>query len=165
MSEEITLLDMVNGVSALYADYTDKVRSLGAKGKKRSGKGKDAFAHWIGGGFVTTDRERMSEEFHTELKGKLELILTAFEGASEEETREAADELSRIMLSPKPKNSNATTDLMKRAVQTELHPFLSYMSKEALAEGAETLLKAYGKWQMLPNEKELYKKMKALAGV
>ncbi len=157
------MLEMVKGVSALYADYTDKVRSLGAKGKKRSGKGKDAFAHWIAGGFVTTDRERMSDEFYKELQGKLQLLLAAMEEKPGEEAAEAADELSRIMLEPKPKNSNATTDLMKRAVEAELMPFLSYMSKEALAKGAETLLKTYGKWQMLPNEKNLYKKMKELS--
>ena len=159
---EMTLLDMVKGVSALYADYTDKVRSLGAKGKKRSGKGKDAFAHWLAGGFVTTDRERMSDEFYEELQGKLSLLLTAMEESPEEERRVAADELSRIMLEPKPKNSNSTTDLMKRAVEAELIPFLPFMSKDALSEGAKTLLETYGKWQMLPREKELYQKIKEL---
>lgn len=160
--DAVSLKEMAEQLAGIYEDFTSSVKALGAKGSKRSGKFGSSMAHWVGGGHVTTDREGLCEKFLADVQGHLELFGIALEGVSEAEAAEAAGIAADIMLQPCPPRSDATTDLMKRAMVGQAKPLLPYLTREKLEELQERLKKAYGRWQRLPIEQEMIKEMERL---
>lgn len=160
--DAVTLKEMAEHLADIYEDFTSAVKALGAKGTKRSGKFGSSMAHWVGGGHVTTDREGLCEKFLADVQGHLELFLLALEGEPEAEAAEAAGIAVDIMLQPCPPRSDATTDLMKRAMVGQAKPLLPFLTREKLVEMQERLKKTYSRWQRLPIEQEMIKEMERL---
>lgn len=160
--EPASLKGMAGQMEDIYAEFTDSVRALGAKGTKRSGKFGASMAHWVGGSHVATDREGLCEKFLADVQGHLDLFLLALEDAPESEAAEAAGIAAEIMLRPCPARSDATTDLMKRAMIGQAKPLLPFLTGEKLEELQERLKKSYGRWQRLPVEQEMIKEMEKL---
>lgn len=148
-------------VQETYEEFTQSVRDLGNKAAGRSKMG-GSFLRWIGGSHITTPRDQLCEEFLTKVQSQLEFFTMAMEGASPEEQARACAVLADVMLQPVPVKSNATTDLMKRAMVSQFRPFLPYLTREKLAECLERMTSAYQRRQMLPVEKELVKAMEDL---
>lgn len=156
------LKEMAEQLAGIYGEFTDAVKALGAKGTKRSGKFSSSMAHWVGGSHVSNDREGLCEKFLADVQGHLELFGIALEGVSEAEAAEAAGIAADIMLQPCPPRSDATTDLMKRAMVGQAKPLLPYLTREKLEELQERLKKSYSRWQRLPVEQEMIKEMERL---
>lgn len=161
MQEEITVLDLAKGIRKLYGDFTEAVKELGGKSKGKNGSSKlgSSFAHWIGGSHVKTDRELLCEKFLQDVQSHLEMFLYALEGADEETRAQACAMVAETMFEPVPSKSNATTDLMKRAMIGQAKPILSYLKKEKLMELKRLLDASYNRWQRLPVEKEVSDEM------
>ena len=70
--------------------------------------------------------------------------------------------LADVMLAPIPEHSNATTDLMKRAMRSQFKPFLKYLTPERLELACRQIQEGYRKRELLPVEKELIKEMQTL---
>lgn len=162
-SEKIALLEQAEKFRAIYEDFTKSVRELGNKAKGRAGsKIGNSFAHWIGGGHIRTDRDRLCEEFLEHVQSQLELFQTCFEGASPEEVTQACNLVADVMLQPIPVESNSTTDLMKRAMRSQIKPLLPYLSRARLEQGMQQIQEGYRKRQLLPVEQELLREMERL---
>ena len=119
----------------------------------------NSFLHWIGGSHIRTDRDRLCEEFLEKVQAQLELIRTALEGAGAEETAEVWNAVADVMLEPIPGRSNATTDLMKRAMCSQFQPMLAFLTPEQLRGHYDRLKAAYRPRDLLPVEKELLREM------
>ena len=158
------LIEAANKLSDIYEGFTEAVQALGnkSKGRARSSKMGGSFAHWIGGSHVVTDRESLCEKFLADVQGHLEILQIAIESVSLQEASEICTIIANIMMEPRPAKSDATTDLMKRAMIGQVKPFLSYVPKEQLAKLQQQMENAYGRWKMLPVEKEIYKEVKYL---
>lgn len=170
MHEEMRTLDSgrlcseAKRLSVIYEEFTEAVQALGRKSKGR-GKMSSSLAHWIGGSHVVTDRERLCEKFLTDVQGQLELLQLALEAAERntadlETAARVCMIIADILTKPCPANSNATTDLMKRAMIGQVKPFLIYLEQEQLLYIQKRLEQAYGRWKMLPVEKEIYREIK-----
>ncbi len=162
--EETTLRNLAEGLGAIYEGFTETVKALGAKSKggKRSSKLGGSIAHWVGGGHVTTDREALCEKFLADVQGQLELLLTAAEYAPREEAEEAAAIAVDIMAEPRPAKSDATTDLMRRAMIGQAKPLLPYLTAQKRSQVLELLKGAYSRWQRLPVEAEVIRELERL---
>lgn len=158
----VSVKELAQKLSGIYEEFTDSVKALGAKGTKRSGKFGASMAHWVGGSHVTTDREGLCEKFLADVQGHLELFLLALEDVPEAEAAEAAGIAADIMMQPCPPKSDATTDLMKRAMVGQARPLLPFLTQEKLEELAERMKKSYNRWQRLPIEQEMIKEMERL---
>ena len=66
------------------------------------------------------------------------------------------------MLQPIPVESNSTTDLMKRAMRSQIKPLLPYLSRARLEQGMQQIQEGYRKRQLLPVEQELLREMERL---
>ena len=159
-----SLNEAAKKLSNIYEEFTEAVQSLGnkAKGRARSSKMGGSFAHWIGGSHVVTDRESLCEKFLADVQGHLELLRIAMEGAEPDEISGACSLIADLMMEPRPAKSDATTDLMKRAMIGQVKPFLPFVPVEQLVKLQEQMENAYGRWKMLPVEKEIYKEVKWL---
>lgn len=147
----------------IYDEFTESVKTLGSKAKGRSSsKFGGSFAHWVGGEHVVTDRESLCEKFLQDVQGHLELMQIAMEGLEFSVVTQACEILADILMQTVPASSNATTDLMKRAMIGQVTPFFPYVSMEHLKELQKQMETAYGKWKMLPVEKQVYKEVKRL---
>lgn len=163
--ESVRLTELAGQMKVIYDDFTEGVKNLGNKAKgHQAGNSKvgNSLLHWIAGGHITTARDQLCEDFLTKVKGQLELFQTALEGASPQERAGACGVLADIMLAPITVKSNATTDLMKRAMASQFKPFLPYLDREKLRECRDRFQEAYKPREMLPVEKELVKEMERL---
>lgn len=160
----VGLADLVAKIGESYADFDQSVKDLGNKAKGRTGGSKMAgsFMRWIGGSHVTTPRDHLCEELLTKVQSQLEFFSVAMEGAPEEEQRTACGLLADIMLEPVPEQSNATTNLMRRAMASLFQPYLGYLTREKLEQCHQRFTQAYPRRQMLPVERELVKEMERL---
>lgn len=158
------LKESADKLERIYDEFTESVKQLGnkAKGRSRSGKFGGSFAHWVGGEHVVTDRESLCEKFLQDVQGHLELMQIAMEGLEISVVAQVCETLADILMQPIPADSNATTDLMKRAMIGQVMPFLPYVSPEHLEKLQRQMESAYGKWKMLPVEKKVYKEIKHL---
>lgn len=158
------LKEAAKRLSDIYEEFTEAVQALGgkAKGRSRSSKMSGSFAHWIGGSHVVTDRESLCEKFLADVQGHLELMQTALEGAGENAAEEVSSILADIIMEPRPAKSDSTTDLMKRAMTGQIRPFLTYLPADKLLGLQKQMDASYGRWKMLPVEKEIYQEMKRL---
>ena len=86
-------------------------------------------------------------------------IRTALEGAGAEEAAEVWNAVADVMLEPIPGRSNATTDLMKRAMCSQFQPMLAFLTPEQLRGHYDRLKAAYRPRDLLPVEKELLREM------
>lgn len=156
------LCEEAEKLNMIYDEFTAAVASLGskAKGKHSSGKMSSSFAHWIGGSHVVTDRECLCEKFLADVQSQLELLHLSLEHIGGEEASRVCTIIAAVLLQPCPANSNATTDLMKRAMVGQVKPFLLYLPKEQLLRLQKQMEAAYGRWKMLPVEKEIYREIK-----
>lgn len=163
-AEAVQLNGLAEKVRETYEEFTQEVKDLGNKAKGRSGGSKMAgsFLRWIGGSHVTTPRDQLCEEFLTKVQSQLEFFTLALEGASAEEAASACAILADVMLAPVPVRSNATTDLMKRAMASQFRPFLGYLTREKLEQCLAQMNGAYKRRDMLPVEKELVQEMERM---
>lgn len=159
-----TLEELAGQLKDSYDTFTKSVKDLGSKSMGKSGGSKMAgsFLRWIGGSHVTTPREQLSEEFLTHVRSQLEFLTVALEGASPDEAARAAVVLADIMLEPVPVRSNATTDLMKRAMVSQFMPFLPHLPLEQVAYHYERLTAVYKRRDMLPVELTLVDAMEEM---
>lgn len=156
------LCEEAEKLNMIYDEFTAAVASLGSKvkGKRGSGKMSSSFAHWIGGSHVVTDREHLCEKFLADVQRQLELLQLSLGHLRTEEASRVCTIIATVLLQPRPANSNATTDLMKRAMVGQVKPFLPYLPKEQLLYLQKQMEAAYGRWKMLPVEKEIYREIK-----
>lgn len=162
MREQAELVQCAETLREMYDEFTQSVQDLGNKAKGRSTAGNkmgNSFLHWIGGSHIRTDRDRLCEEFLEKVQAQLELIRTALEGAGAEETAEVWNAVADVMLEPIPGRSNATTDLMKRAMCSQFQPMLAFLTPEQLRGHYDRLKAAYRPRDLLPVEKELLREM------
>lgn len=162
MREQAELVQCAETLREMYDEFTQSVQDLGNKAKGRSTAGNkmgNSFLHWVGGSHIRTDRDRLCEEFLEKVQAKLELIRTALEGAGAEETAEVWNAVADVMLEPIPGRSNATTDLMKRAMCSQFQPMLAFLTPEQLRGHYDRLKAAYRPRDLLPVEKELLREM------
>ena len=166
MSEQLkdtALLEHAEKLRTIYEDFTQSVRGLGNKAKGHAGsKFGNSFAHWIGGGHIRTDRDRICEEFLEQVQSHLEFLETCLEGATREEAAQVCGVVADVMLEPIPVRSNATTDLMKRAMRSQFKPFLKYLTKERLELGRRQIQEGYRTRELLPVEREILKEIDRL---
>ena len=66
------------------------------------------------------------------------------------------------MLDPIPSKSNATTDLMKRAMRSQFKPFLKYLTPEQLQTASEQIQEGYRLRDLLPVEREMVKEIEGM---
>ena len=162
MREQAELVQCAETLREMYDEFTQSVQDLGNKAKGRSTAGNkmgNSFLHWVGGSHIRTDRDRLCEEFLEKVQAQLELIRTALEGAGAEETAEVWNAVADVMLEPSPGRSNATTDLMKRAMCSQFQPMLAFLTPEQLRGHYDRLKAAYRPRDLLPVEKELLREM------
>lgn len=162
MREQAELVQCAETLREMYDEFTQSVQDLGNKAKGRSTAGNkmgNSFLHWIGGSHIRTDRDRLCEEFLEKVQAQLALIRTALEGAGAEETAEVWNAVADVMLEPIPGRSNATTDLMKRAMCSQFQPMLAFLTPEQLRGHYDRLKAAYRPRDLLPVEKELLREM------
>ena len=164
MSEQaaaVQLEALADKVRETYEEFTQSVMDLGNKAKGRAGTSKMAgsFMRWLGGSHITTPRDQLCEEFLTKVQSQLEFFTVCLEGATEEEAASACAILADVMLAPAPARSNATTDLMKRAMASQFKPFLDYLTREKLRQCLDRMNAAYKRREMFPVEKELVREM------
>lgn len=161
MSEQVenaALMEQAQKLKTIYEDFTQSVRDLGNKAKGHaSSKFGNSFAHWIGGGHIRTDRDRICEEFLEQVQSHLEFLQTCLEGATPEEAAQVCGAVADVMLEPIPVRSNATTDLMKRAMRSQFKPMLKYLTKERLELALQQIQEGYRTRELLPVERELLK--------
>lgn len=166
MSEQLentALVEQAEKLRTIYDDFTKSVKDLGNKAKGHAGsKFGNSFAHWIGGGHIRTDRDRLCDEFLEQVQSHLEFVQTCLEGASPEEASQVCGLMADVMFEPIPEHSNATTDLMKRAMRSQFKPFLKYLTPERLELACRQIQEGYRKRELLPVEKELIKEMQTL---
>lgn len=166
MSEQLentALLEQAEKLRTIYEDFTQSVKDLGNKAKGHAGsKFGNSFAHWIGGGHIRTDRDRLCEEFLEHVQSHLEFLQTCLEGATPEEAAQVCGAVADVMLEPIPVRSNATTDLMKRAMRSQLRPLLKYLTKERLELGCQQIREGYRNRELLPVEREMLKEMERM---
>ena len=119
----------------IYDHFTESVRDLGNKAKGHAGSKKlgNSFMHWIGGGHIRTDRDRLCEEFLEQVQGFLGEFDTGLQGLAPEEAAALCGQVADIMLDPIPPKSNATTDLMKRAMRSQFKPFLKMCIRDRIS--------------------------------
>lgn len=148
----------------IYDDFTQSVQDLGNKAKGRAGSSKigNSFLHWIGGGHIRTDRDRLCEEFLEQVQRFLEEMRVTLETATPEEAAELCGQVGDVMLAPIPVRSNATTDLMKRAMRSQFKPFLPYLRPERLRQAQSRIMEGYRKRDLLPVERELLQEIERL---
>lgn len=164
MSDEITAMDLAEGMDKIYADFTESVKSMGSKHGSKFGKSRFGanVIHWIAGSHVRTERDAKCDQFLQDVESQLQTLDYVLEAASDEEAENACAALASIMSRPVPADSNATTDLMKRAMIGHLEPYLPRLSQSTLREIKERLELAYSKSHRLPVENEILKKIDAL---
>ncbi len=155
-------LEIAGRLAGIYEDFTEAVKALGGKGKKRSGKFASSVMQWVGGRHAVSDREQLCEGFLADVQGQLELLTLALEGAGPEEQADACALAAETITCPRPARSDSTTDLMKRAMIGQITPFLSYMRQEDLRRILDRMDQAYTRWQLLPVEKEVKKELERL---
>ena len=164
MSEEITAMDLAEGLDKIYADFTESVKAMGSKHGGKFGKSRFGanVVHWIAGSHVKTERDVKCDQFLQDVESQLQTFDYALEAASDEEASNACAVIADIMSRPAPADSNATTDLMKRAMIGHLGPYLPRLSQDKLREIKDRMEQAYSKSQRLPVEKEILKQIEAL---
>ncbi len=149
MSEQLenaALMEQAQKLKAIYDNFTESVRDLGNKAKGRSSsKFGNSFAHWIAGGHIRTDREQLCEEFLDQVERHLEFLQTCLEEATPEEAAQACSAVADVILEPIPEHSNATTDLMKRAMRSKLKPMLKYLTPQRLELASRQIQEGYRK--------------------
>ncbi|MBQ0059689.1 MAG: hypothetical protein KBS83_07075 [Lachnospiraceae bacterium] len=159
-------MTMLNETAAqfetIYEEFTNAIRALGSKvkGGKRKGKFGSKLARMLGGELVTTERDRLSEEFLDKVVANREKLLEMMQEASLEEQQEAAAIACDILMQVRPVESDSTTDLMKRAMIGQAESLLPYLSQEKVGEIHERISSAYTKRQMLPVESNMLKALK-----
>lgn len=148
----------------IYDHFTESVRDLGNKAKGHAGSKKlgNSFMHWIGGGHIRTDRDRLCEEFLEQVQGFLGEFDTGLQGLAPEEAAALCGQVADIMLDPIPSKSNATTDLMKRAMRSQFKPFLKYLTPEQLRTASEQIQEGYRLRDLLPVEREMVKEIEGI---
>ena len=160
MSEPTELVQCAETLREIYEEFTQSVLDLGNKAKGHSSsKMSNSFLHWIGGSHIRTDRDRLCEDFLEKVQSQLKLTRTALEGAGAEETAAVWNAVADVMLEPIPGRSNATTDLMKRAMCSQFQPMLAFLTQEQLRGHYDRLKAAYRPRDLLPVEKELLREM------
>ena len=84
----------------IYDHFTESVRDLGNKAKGHAGSKKlgNSFMHWIGGGHIRTDRDRLCEEFLEQVQGFLGEFDTGLQGLAPEEAAALCGQVADIML-------------------------------------------------------------------
>lgn len=160
MNDQTELMQCAAALRDMYEQFTKSVQDLGNKAKGHStNKMSNSFLHWVAGGHVRTDRDRLCEEFLEQVQNQLELTRTALEGADPAEAAEVWNAVADVMLEPIPGKSNATTDLMKRAMCSQFQPMLAFLTSEQLRVHYDRLKAAYRPRDLLPVEKELLRDM------
>ena len=161
-SDTISLDSVALELQTIYDGFTESVKALGGKGKKTSGKLKEGLLHVVAGGHIKGERELLCEKFLADVQKQMEMLSMYMEGASDEEKTSACTIAVRILTRPCPSKSNATTDLMKRAMIGQAEPILKYVPKEVLAEQVAAMKAEYGRFSMLPVEKQVKRAMEDL---
>ena len=163
MSEQLenaALMEQVQKLKEMYDNFTKAVQDLGNKAKGRaSSKFGNTFAHWIAGGLIRTDREVLCEEFLEQVERHLEFLQTCLQEVPAEEASQVWGAVADVILEPIPTHSNATTDLMKRAMRSKLKIMLPYLTPERLELASQQLQEGYRKRELLPVERELLKEI------
>ena len=164
MSEQtmsVRLEELAEQMRGIYEEFEESLQNMG--GKSKSGQSGGGFLRWITGGHVTTAREQLCEEFQSKVQGQLELFQAALEGTRPQEAAEACAMLADIMLQPRPARSNSASDLMIRAMASQLKPFLPYLTREKVCQCRDRMREAYKPRDRFPVEKELYKELERLS--
>ena len=161
MSEEITAVSIAHGLEGIYLNFTDEIKNLGGK---YGGKGKfgNSVLHWITGSHVKTQRDILCEKFLSDVQGQLQLLDASFEGCDEQEVHDACAVVADILSEPVSPKSNGTSDLMKRAMISQLTPFLKGLTREKLEWTKSRIEAAYSKSQRLPVERDILKEINRL---
>ena len=155
---EITALSLAQELGKIYDDFTESIRSMGAKnGRKGKSRLASSALHWIAGSHVKTERDVLCEKFLTDVQKQMELVECALEGADKATVQEALGAAADVLCAPVREASNSTTDLMKRAMISQAIPILPRLSREKQLSIREELSSAYKKSQRLPVEKEVLK--------
>ena len=160
MNDQADLMQCADALREMYEQFTKSVQDLGNKAKGHStNKMSNSFLHWVAGGHIRTDRDRLCEEFLEQVQNQLELTRTALEGAPAEAIAQVWNAVAEVMLEPIPGKSNSTTDLMKRAMCSQFQPMLAFLTPEQLRVHYDRLKTAYRPRDLLPVEKELLREM------
>ncbi len=150
----------VEQLRTIYDSFTQSVQDLGNKAKGHAGS---SFLRWIGGSHVRTDRDRLCEEFLEQVQGWLEGFQSLLETLPREEAAELCGRVADVMLEPIPPKTNATTNLMKRAMRSQFKPYLAYLTPERLQQAAGQLQEGYRPRDLLPVEREMVKEIARLS--
>lgn len=163
--EQTSRLEQVQQLRQIYDDFTQSVQDLGNKAKGHAGGSKmgNSFLRWIGGSHVRTDRDRLCEEFLERVQGWLEGFQGLLETLPRAEAAELCGRVADVMLAPIPPKSNATTNLMKRAMRSQFKPYLAYLTRERLQLAAEQIQEGYRSRDLLPVEREMVKEIARLS--
>ena len=149
MSEQLenaALMEQAQKLKAIYDNFTESVRDLGNKAKGRSSsKFGNSFAHWIAGGHIRTDREQLCEEFLDQVERHLEFFANLPGGRQRRRRGPGMQRGGDVILEPIPEHSNATTDLMKRAMRSKLKPMLKYLTPQRLELASRQIQEGYRK--------------------
>lgn len=153
----ITSLNLAKEFEKIYEEFTQSVKALGAKnsGKKHSSKFGSSMVHWVAGNGAKTEREQLCEKFLSDVQKHMELFLLAVESDTPENSRQACEIAVDVIMQPVPAKSDATTDLMKRAMIGQARPLFPYLLKEKKEQLKEQLITSYSRWNRLPLEKEI----------
>ncbi len=157
---DASLAALLEELRCIYQDFDQQMEDT--KGRKAGGLG-ESVMKWIGSSHVTTAREQVCNSFAERLQNHLERFLPAVEAAEAADAAETCAAAADIMLTTVPARSNATDDLMKRAMAAQFKPFLPYLPQEKLTECLTRIKSAYGR-QLFPAEKELVREMERLLG-
>ena len=96
------------------------------------------------------------------MQGFLGEFDTRLQGLAPEEAAALCGQVADIMLDPIPSKSNATTDLMKRAMRSQFKPFLKYLTPEQLRTASEQIQEGYRLRDLLPVEREMVKEIEGM---
>ena len=118
---------------------------------------------WIAGSYIKNERQMLCLQFQQKLKEQLSQMERALETEDAEHVSCALEAAVDILTEPVDPKSNATADLMRRAVILEAKPFLSRISETARRRILVRLERAYHRTQWLPVEEEVIKELYRLS--
>lgn len=160
----ITALQIAQGLSDIYDGFTESIRSMGSKANGKKGRSRFGLSalQWITGGHIKTERDVLCERFVQDVQKQLQTLDYALEGLPEEEAEEACAQAAMILSQPVPGDSNSTTVLMKRAMLSQVFPYLPRLSRPHLEIIRDRIEEAYRKSQRLPVETQVLKTIRGL---
>ena len=159
--EEITALQIAQGLETIYNEFTQSIRAMGGviNGKKTKSPFVQSALHWIAGSHIKTETDVLCDKFLEDVQKQLQTLDYALEGLPQEQAQEALSAAAEILTQPLPEKSNGTSSLMKRAMIGQVLPLLPRLSRDKLIQIRDKMEAAYKKSQRLPVEQEVLKEI------